>query len=137
MVAVDQGQGRTPGRQPGDEVVGAVDRVDHPGAAAGCGRTFLADDAVIGSSNGQPADDHRLGGLVGVGDDVADAGFAIDGQAGQQHAGGQPAGGLDQRTGQFRVGERRIFSIRMLRVKDVRVDLGHQPTVTTLDGRHS
>src|SRR3546814_6996209 len=71
---VGQGKGRAPPVHAPEEVVGAVDRVDHPGPSRGTGMVgaLLPHDRVIGAFRAQDLDDQRLGGMVGGGDDVCD-----------------------------------------------------------------
>jgi hypothetical protein len=69
-VLVHQGQRRAPVRDAGQEVVGAVHRVDVPGATPGARRPLLTDQAVVGTLVVQPGHHELLGGMVGRGDHV-------------------------------------------------------------------
>ena len=68
LVVDDQRDQRRPDRHAADEVLGAVDRVDHPAPLAVPGRALLlAGDRVAGAHPRQRAPDALLDRLVGVG----------------------------------------------------------------------
>jgi hypothetical protein len=101
--------GHAPGRQPVEEVDGAVQRVDDPAQAAGPaprGLVLLGEQPVVGTGGGQLAGDQQLGLAVGLRDRVGGRRLGVDhqlaeavGVALQQPAGllGDPHGQLSQR----------------------------------------
>ena len=66
---------RAPGRQAGNEALGAVDRVEHPDVfgVRPVLPVFLADDAMGGKSLGDQPSHRRFGGAVGLGDGIEHA----------------------------------------------------------------
>jgi hypothetical protein len=85
-----------------DEVLGAVERIDHPDplalkAAAVVGELF-GEEAVVGEGGAQAVDDERVGLTVGLGDRLV-ARLALDGQAALVKATDQRAGSSSQLTG--------------------------------------
>src|SRR6266478_8751867 len=52
--------GDAPQRKPAQEIVGAVDRIDHPAALTGGSATLLADKAVVRKGFGKAGTDQRL-----------------------------------------------------------------------------
>ena len=87
-----QRQGRAPERQAGQKVVGAVHRVDEPGAAAGRCAALLADQAVGRTQSRSRPDDQLLGGMIGGRHHVGHRGLVLGLQAVAQHPSGQLAG---------------------------------------------
>ena len=73
-----------------DEIIRAINRVDHPHARAAHGLLvgdggaeiiLLTDDAIIGETTAQVGDDESLGGAVGLGDGFIRRGGVGFGQA--------------------------------------------------------
>ena len=99
-LAVDRGRDRdAPGRQAAGEVGGAVDRVDVPDdAARPLSAAFLADDGRVGHLGADARGDHRLGGAVVGGDDVAGVALGryrhLGAEGGAEHRAHLAGGGL-------------------------------------------
>ena len=96
LAAMGQPDQRAPGRQAGDEALGAVDRVEHPDIF-GLGPVlpvFFADDAVGGEGLRDQPPHRRLGAAVGFGDRIEHAAARLvlgaDGRAeeGKDHLAG-------------------------------------------------
>ena len=97
-IALDQGECGAPVIRAGGEVVGAVDRVDDPGASGmgGGGGALLTEQTVLGTQGAQRGGDELLGGLVGDGDDIGDRGLVLGGQSGFAHPPRETAGVVDE-----------------------------------------
>ncbi|MDI2022189.1 hypothetical protein PJL18_02720 [Paenarthrobacter nicotinovorans] len=85
------------------EVVGAVNGVDHPGPSAGPGHrgTLFTKDAVLRPATAQLLQDVGLGCVVGCGDDVRDGRLAFALQPAHPHEQRQLPRFPDQGAGQL------------------------------------